>query len=170
MVFEAISHVADCLWQEPFSPLIPAVARALGSLSAHLIRPEDVEEKKKDEPEDEWRREPSEKPEAWLLLPLHRLESLGSRTLTVEGVDAVAAEVENIFVRDLWCRSSEVVSDAAKVIATMHKKHRDGEEDRPRFLEGSERMRLSGKGMLELLHGERSKDWRYAGRVLKAVL
>ena len=171
--YEAIERIVDCLWRERFSPLVPAVARALGSLGAHLVRPDDVEEEKRDEPEDEWgprQRGPWVKADAWLGLPLIRLEILGSRTLTVEGVDAVAAEVENIFARGLWCGANETVSMAAKNINSMFKKHRDGDEDRPRFPEGAARLRFAAEGLLELLHGQRSKDWKGPRRVLRAVL
>ncbi|HOX44520.1 MAG TPA: hypothetical protein PK668_13040 [Myxococcota bacterium] len=173
MVYDAISRVAECHWRKPFSPLVPAVAHALGSLGAHLIHPEDVEEKKKAD-EDDWaaRRidaKPWVKANAWLAAPLFRLESLGSRALTVPGVDAVATEVENTFVRGLWCKDAEVVSAAAKAISMMLKKHRGGDDGRPPFPEGEARLQMAAVGLLELLHGEKSRDWKGPRKVLRAL-
>ncbi len=102
---------------------------------------------------------------AWLGAPLASLEVLGETTLTEVGIDAVADQIENVFVRSLWCQQKEVVSEAVKVTRRLVRRCVDEERT---FPHGEKRLRGWAGTMLAFLRGT-GKAWRYEKRILRGL-
>ena len=151
-VYEALAHISEVVMFDSYSALVAPVATALGSLSDYIYSWEESIRCKEDL--------------FWLGGPLASLRAMGLNTMTDEGIDAVAEQVENIFLRGLWCQQKKVVSEAIKVVRRLvNRCSGDGDRHLP-FPYGEHRLRSSADVMLRFIR-KYGKNWRYEIRILR---
>lgn len=154
-VYDALVHISDVAICDRFTPLAAPVAVALGSLGEYLYYWDDHVRDKEDL--------------AWLGAPLGSLEIMGMRTMTEEGIDVVAEQVENIFLRGLWCQRKEVVSEVVKTVRRLVKRCSGEGEGEFAFSYGERRLKETVQVMLRFIR-KNGKAWRYEAKVLRGLV